>query len=134
MTVLIFVKEADSMALRIQTLVLGTALLLAPGFALAQEQQTPTADSAAAQVGKSPKAALDENGKRIEPSEKLWNNPRTKAEQPGTQPPSNAVPANTTPTSGEALKAPHAYQPGKHKTGHHKKQSVTSPHEGAKTD
>ncbi|GBR31343.1 hypothetical protein AA0473_2512 [Acetobacter orleanensis NRIC 0473] len=70
-------------------------MLVAPAIALAQAtentltQGVPTANSAASQVGKVPPAALDKSGKRVEPSQKLWNNPRTEAEQPGTQPPSN---------------------------------------------
>lgn len=123
------------MALTMRMALLGASFVLAPSLALAQEQgaSAPTADSAAAQVGKSPKAALDENGKRVEPSKKLWTNPRTEAEQPGTQPPSNAAPADSGKT--------------KHRSGHHghkadkaapngqeEGQSVTSPLSGAKSN
>lgn len=110
--------------------VLAASLLVAPAFAFAQADntKTPTADSAAAQVGKVPPAAQDENGKRVEPSKKLWNNPRTEAEQPGTQPPPNDKQADTTETTKQSLTAPHAYQPGKHKNGKHMHQKSTPPH------
>lgn len=112
------------MTARFYTLLLGATLLATPAFA--QEASTaPTAGSAAAQVGQTPPAALDENGKRVEPSQKLWNNPRTEAEQPGTQPPANDRPANTAETTGQSLTGPHAYQPGKHKSGKHTHHKTT---------
>ena len=83
------------MSSKLYSMTLAVSMLMAPTLALAQTTQsdsvsgTPTANSAASQVGKVPPAAKDENGKRVEPSHKLWNNPRTEAEQPGTQPPSN---------------------------------------------
>ncbi|MBV1836151.1 hypothetical protein [Acetobacter estunensis] len=52
----------------------------------------PTAGDAAAQVGRNPPSATSESGQRVEPSDKLWNNPRTVHEQPGTQPPANSDP------------------------------------------
>lgn len=123
------------MAFHIRTLLVGASLLVAPGLAMAQQAPAaPTADSAAAQVGQSPKAALDENGKRVEPSEKLWTNPRTKAEQPGTQPPPNtsAVESGTQQHTGKhGHKKHHA---GKTTAGTDGQQSVTSPLTGAKSD
>lgn len=72
---------------------LGVALSLYSQAALAQatggSEVAPTAESAAQQVGKSPASAKTKSGKRIEPSQKLWNNPRTVAEQPGSMPPAN---------------------------------------------
>lgn len=125
------------MAFRAYKVLLGASLLLAPGFALAQQEGTvpPTAEGAASQVEKSPKAALDENGKRVEPSEKLWNNPRTQAEQPGTQPPSNAAPADPAGTRKKSEKAWHKAHSGQHHGTHNEEgQSITSPHEGAKSN
>lgn len=83
------------MSSKLYSMTLAVSMLMAPTLALAQTTQSdsvpgaPTANSAASQVGKVPPAAKDENGNRVEPSHKLWNNPRTEAEQPGTQPPSN---------------------------------------------
>lgn len=121
------------MAFHVRTALMGAALIVAPGLALAQEQgaTAPTADSAAAQVGQSPKAALDENGKRIEPSKKLWNNPRTEAEQPGTQPPANTDSAKVKHHSGHHG---HAHHSQKSSTAQDGQQSVTSPLSGAKSD
>lgn len=74
-------------------LMLGGALSIFPqiGFAQTASKNSipPTAESAAKQVGKSPVAAKTKEGVRIEPSQKLWNNPRTVSEQPGSMPPSN---------------------------------------------
>ena len=56
----------------------------------------PTANSAASEVGRNPPSATSPSGQRVEPSDKLWNNPRTVTEQPGTQPPDN----NTTSPTG----------------------------------
>nr|WP_298797930.1 hypothetical protein [uncultured Acetobacter sp.] len=80
---------------KLYSMTLAVSMLVAPTIALAQATESipapgaPTANSAASQVGKVPQAAQDQNGNRVEPSHKLWNNPRTEAEQPGTQPPSN---------------------------------------------
>ncbi|POF63340.1 hypothetical protein [Novacetimonas maltaceti] len=62
-----------------------------PTLAVAQPATppAPTADSAASAVGRNPPSATDSTGNRVNPSDKLWNNPRTVTEQPGTQPPSN---------------------------------------------
>ncbi|MCE2575160.1 hypothetical protein [Komagataeibacter sp. FNDCR2] len=64
-----------------------------PAMAMAQtgpmDEPAPTANSAASEVGKNPPSATSRSGKRVEPSDKLWNNPRTVSEQPGTQPPPN---------------------------------------------
>ncbi|GBQ47595.1 hypothetical protein ACM0P6_00995 [Komagataeibacter sucrofermentans] len=65
-----------------------------PALAVAQSsaqpnEPAPTANSAASQVGRNPPSATSTNGQRVEPSDKLWNNPRTVGEQPGTQPPNN---------------------------------------------
>ncbi|MFT8418194.1 MAG: hypothetical protein ABF636_05085 [Acetobacter sp.] len=112
---------------RFFALLLGATMLATPAFA--QESGTapaaPTAGSAAAQVGQTPPAALDENGKRVEPSQKLWNNPRTQAEQPGTQPPANDRPANTADTIKPSLTGPQAVQPGKHKASKHTHHKTT---------
>lgn len=118
------------MAIRFYSLLLGATLVAAPAFALAQDDsgKPPTADSAAAQVGKSPSAAQDKDGKRIDPSKKLWTNPRTQAEQPGTQPPPNDRPADSTPTTKESITPPHAYQPGKYQGGKYSRQKPTPPH------
>ncbi|WP_338332267.1 hypothetical protein [Acetobacter sp. LMG 32666] len=109
------------MTARFYTLLLGATLLATPAFA--QENSTPpsapTAGSAAAQVGQTPPAALDENGKWVEPSQKLWNNPRTEAEQPGTQPPSNDQPANSAENAAQPASGAHAGQTGKHTHGKH---------------
>lgn len=74
-------------------LTLGVALSLYSQASFAQatgrSDVAPTAESAAQQVGKSPASAKTNHGKRIEPSQKLWNNPRTVAEQPGSVPPAN---------------------------------------------
>ncbi|MCP1242203.1 hypothetical protein GOB86_06715 [Acetobacter lambici] len=109
------------MTARFYTLLLGATLLATPAFA--QDSSTPptapTAGSAAAQVGQTPPAALDENGKRVEPSQKLWNNPRTEAEQPGTQPPPNDRPANSAESTQQSASGQHAEQTGKHKHGKH---------------
>ncbi|AXY23829.1 hypothetical protein [Komagataeibacter saccharivorans] len=74
-----------------------------PAMAMAQTEPSsgpaPTADSAASAVGKSPSSATTSSGKRVEPSDKLWNNPRTVSEQPGTQPPANAGTHRTLPGS-----------------------------------
>ena len=76
-----------------------------PALALAQPATppAPTANSAASEVGRNPPSATDTNGNRVNPSDKLWNNPRTVTEQPGTQPPSNSGNAGTgaTPSSGQ---------------------------------
>ncbi|WP_239019441.1 hypothetical protein [Novacetimonas pomaceti] len=84
-----------------------TAFAGAPSIALAQTTPPPqpNADSAASAVGKNPPSATDRSGQRIDPSDKLWNNPRTVNEQPGTQPPPNdsttgAATPNTTGTTG----------------------------------
>ena len=81
------------MAKTIRSALLATLIASAPAMALAQsDMQTnpsPTADSAASQVGKNPPSATSPSGKREEPSDKLWNNPRTVSEQPGTQPPAS---------------------------------------------
>ncbi|MFT9384402.1 MAG: hypothetical protein ABF553_07295 [Acetobacter orientalis] len=125
------------MALTMRMALLGASFVLAPSLALAQEQgaSAPTADSAAAQVGKSPKAALDENGKRVEPSKKLWTNPRTEAEQPGTQPPSNAAPADSGKTQRRSGHHGHAHKADKAApNGQEEGQSVTSPLSGAKSN
>ncbi len=103
---------------RFYSLLLGATLLATPAFA--QDVPTaPTAGSAAAQVGQVPPAAQDENGRRVEPSQKLWNNPRTEAEQPGTQPPANDRPANSAETTQSPLSGSHAGSPEKHKSGKH---------------
>ncbi len=65
------------------------ALAVAQSSAMPSEQPAPTANSAASQVGRNPPSATSTNGQRVEPSDKLWNNPRTVGEQPGTQPPDN---------------------------------------------
>ncbi|MDN7353043.1 hypothetical protein [Acetobacter senegalensis] len=118
------------MAIRLHSLLLGAALIAAPAFALAQDDSSkpPTADSAASQVGKPPPAAVDKNGKRIDPSKKLWTNPRTEAEQPGTQPPPNDKPAGTTESNRQSVTSPHAYQPGKYQNGKYSRQRPTPPH------
>ncbi|NHN87394.1 hypothetical protein [Acetobacter conturbans] len=78
---------------RILALSLGLALSVGSQAAFAQATSKsgvpPTAEGAAAQVGKSPASAKTKTGKRVEPSQKLWNNPRTVSEQPGTTPPPN---------------------------------------------
>ncbi|KPH88198.1 hypothetical protein LU298_05070 [Komagataeibacter intermedius] len=58
----------------------------------------PTANSAASEVGRNPPSATAPNGQRVEPSDKLWNNPRTVDEQPGTQPPTTDNGASTQST------------------------------------
>lgn len=76
-----------------------------PALALAQPATppAPTANSAASEVGRNPPSATDNSGNRVNPSDKLWNNPRTVTEQPGTQPPPNSGNAETgaTPSSGK---------------------------------
>ncbi|MFT8674860.1 MAG: hypothetical protein ABF990_06725 [Acetobacter sp.] len=125
--------ERQIMLLKFHSLVLGTALIVTPALALAQTAATtpPTADSAASQVGKTPPAALDKSGKRVEPSDKLWNNPRTVDEQPGTQPPSNSKPADTSETPKAPL-APSHTGTYKHKTGTTRKN--TPPPAGTDTE
>lgn len=112
---------------KLQSMTLAAALLVAPALAMAQAtentptQGVPTADSAASQVGKAPPAALDENGKRVEPSQKLWNNPRTEAEQPGTQPPSNGGDGSDARTpSGPKTEQASQHKDHKHRHGSHK--------------
>lgn len=91
---------------------LGIALSVSPQLSFAQtaskNSAPPTAESAAEQVGKNPVAAKTKAGTRIEPSQKLWNNPRTVSEQPGSNPPSNKTtnsPSKPT-TSSHAEKSP----------------------------
>ncbi|GFE92915.1 hypothetical protein [Acetobacter persici] len=112
---------------KLHSMTLAVSLLVAPVIAMAQAtetaptQGTPTANSAASQVGKAPPAAQDENGKRVEPSQKLWNNPRTEAEQPGTQPPSNGGNGSDSRTlSGSQTEKPSQHAKGsKHHAAPH---------------
>lgn len=104
-------------------LFLGAALLATPALAQNNGRGAPTADSAASQVGQAPPAALDEHGKHVEPSQKLWNNPRTVAEQPGTQPPTNDKPANAAKSAQQSLTGDHAYQPEHYKGAEHSTQN-----------
>ncbi len=101
---------------KVYSLLLGATLVATPALAQDNTATSPTANSAASQVGQPPPAALDSNGKQVEPSQKLWNNPRTEAEQPGTQPPPNDRPV----TSAETATGAHAYQSDKHKGTKHK--------------
>ena len=74
------------------SMLLGASLSVMPALAMAQDNSgtPPTAEGAASQQGKAPsKAAEGPNGEHVDPSKKLWSNPRTVDEQPGTQPPSN---------------------------------------------
>ncbi|MBL7240656.1 hypothetical protein ACOZ4Y_03325 [Komagataeibacter rhaeticus] len=81
------------MAKTIRSALLAALIASTPALALAQsDMQTgpaPTADSAASQVGRNPPSATSPSGGRVEPSDRLWNNPRTVSEQPGTQPPAS---------------------------------------------
>lgn len=92
------------MAKTFRSALLATLIASAPAMALAQsDMQTnpaPTADSAASEVGKNPPSATSNSGKRVEPSDKLWNNPRTVDEQPGTQPPASGSGGTGTTGSG----------------------------------
>ncbi|MBO1324980.1 hypothetical protein K2X14_07475 [Acetobacter sp. TBRC 12305] len=118
------------MSFKFHSLLLGTALVATPALALAQagSNTAPTANSAASQVGKSPPAAQDKSGKRVEPSDKLWNNPRTVDEQPGTQPPPNNKPADSSETTKAPLAPSHTTQPGKYKSGTGTYPKTTPPH------
>ncbi|MCE2563222.1 hypothetical protein [Komagataeibacter sp. FNDCF1] len=95
------------MAKTIRSALLATLIVSAPAMAVAQssmqENPAPTASSAASEVGRNPPSATSSSGKRVEPSDKLWNNPRTVNEQPGTQPPSN------TDTSGSGTGMHHRH-------------------------
>ncbi|MBE7728472.1 hypothetical protein F1542_01600 [Komagataeibacter sp. FXV3] len=90
-------KEYDTMANTMRSALLATIMasmpVMTPVMAMAQTDMetvpAPTAGSAASEVGKNPPSATSRNGQRVEPSDKLWNNPRTVQEQPGTQPPTN---------------------------------------------
>ncbi|KDE19981.1 hypothetical protein CSR02_01580 [Acetobacter pomorum] len=76
----------------IASMLLGASLSVLPALAMAQDNtgNPPTANGAAAQQGKPPSSAAEgPNGEHVDPSKKLWSNPRTIDEQPGTQPPSN---------------------------------------------
>ncbi|GBR20594.1 hypothetical protein LV564_07805 [Komagataeibacter nataicola] len=77
-----------------------------PALAVAQSDmgggESPTANSAASQVGRNPPSATSTNGQRVEPSDKLWNNPRTVGEQPGTQPPDNNDPSGSATPHGHS--------------------------------
>ncbi|MCE2578604.1 hypothetical protein NO263_09595 [Gluconacetobacter entanii] len=82
----------------------------------------PTANSAASEVGRNPPSATDSTGNRVNPSDKLWNNPRTVTEQPGTQPPPNSGTGET----GAQTQAP--IHNGKTWHGHqHSKYHSTTP-------
>ncbi|WP_185332869.1 hypothetical protein [Acetobacter pasteurianus] len=75
------------------SMLLGASLSVMPALAMAQDNNNgapPTAEGAASMQGQPPsKAAVGPNGEHVDPSKKLWSNPRTVDEQPGTQPPSN---------------------------------------------
>lgn len=74
------------------SMLLGASLSVMPALAMAQDNSgtPPTAEGAASRQGQPPsKAAVGPNGEHVDPSKKLWSNPRTVDEQPGTQPPSN---------------------------------------------
>ncbi|GBR06038.1 hypothetical protein [Acetobacter oeni] len=82
--------------------------LLAPAFAQsatdAASNPAPTADSAAKQVGKTPKSAIW-HGKKVQPSERLPSSDQVKREQPGTVPPQPGGRATTTaPDDSNATK------------------------------
>ncbi|RFD19803.1 hypothetical protein DY926_09250 [Komagataeibacter melaceti] len=81
------------MANTLRSTLLAAIVASVPAMAMAQSdmgnEPAPTANSAASEVGRNPPSATTPNGKRVEPSDKLWNNPRTVSEQPGTQPPPN---------------------------------------------
>lgn len=90
-------KEDDTMKKTMRFTLLAAVVagmpVMAPVMAMAQTDTetvpAPTANSAASEVGKNPPSATSRSGQRVEPSDKLWNNPRTVQEQPGTQPPTN---------------------------------------------
>ncbi|RFP05842.1 hypothetical protein BGC31_14720 [Komagataeibacter xylinus] len=92
-----FMKEDDTMAQTIRSVLLAAVAAsmpaMVPVVAMAQAgtetAPAPTANSAASEVGRNPPSATSRSGQRVEPSDKLWNNPRTVQEQPGTQPPAN---------------------------------------------
>ncbi|WP_239021372.1 hypothetical protein [Novacetimonas cocois] len=104
-----------------------TAFAGVPSIALAQTTPPPqpNADSAASEVGKNPPSATDRNGQRIDPSDKLWNNPRTVREQPGTQPPPNDSTTGTATPNTTGTTGPHT---GHSWHGHkHTKYHTTTP-------
>ena len=90
---------------------LATFIASAPAMALAQsDMQTnpaPTANSAASEVGRNPPSATSRSGKRVEPSAKLWNNPRTVNAQPGTQPPASGSDGHYRHGGAEAGRSSH---------------------------
>lgn len=86
-------KEDDTMTKTMHSALLAAVIASVPVMAVAQTGTetvpAPTANSAASEVGRNPPSATSRSGQRVEPSDKLWNNPRTVQEQPGTQPPAN---------------------------------------------
>ncbi|MBT0675814.1 hypothetical protein HPC44_03880 [Komagataeibacter oboediens] len=87
-------KADDTMTKTMHSALLAAFIASVPVMAVAQTGTetvpAPTADSAASEVGRNPPSATAPNGQRVEPSDKLWNNPRTVDEQPGTQPPTSS--------------------------------------------
>ncbi|NHO31276.1 hypothetical protein [Acetobacter fallax] len=97
-----------------------TATLVSPAFAQPtadpHSSPAPTADSAAKQVGKSPKSATWQ-GKKVPPSKRLPSSEQVKREQPGTIPPTpggTATPVtkpDTTRTDMPPMKSPSQMTP-----------------------
>ncbi|AZV37711.1 hypothetical protein CFR75_02715 [Komagataeibacter xylinus] len=99
-------KEDTTMKKILQFTLLAGVVASVPALAIAQSDMggapAPTANSAASQVGRNPPSATSTNGQRVEPSDKLWNNPRTVGEQPGTQPPDNNDPSGSATPHGHS--------------------------------
>ncbi|AQU86111.1 hypothetical protein B0W47_00090 [Komagataeibacter nataicola] len=99
-------KENTTMKKILHSTLLAAVVASVPALAVAQSDmgggESPTANSAASQVGRNPPSATSTNGQRVEPSDKLWNNPRTVGEQPGTQPPDNNDPSGSATPHGHS--------------------------------